>query len=197
MDWVINMNLIIKKLNKKYGKKIIFDNFSHEFNSKGVVAIVGESGIGKTTLLRIISGLDNDYEGTVQNGGLENSSYVFQEYRLFNNLTVLENVLISIEKPSIEEENYAKELLYKLKITDAELFLYPKELSGGMKQRVSIARALMKKSNLLLMDEPTKELDANLCMTVYDLIRKESEDRLVIIVSHDTLPSDFEKITIQ
>lgn len=179
------MNLSIKSIKKSFGEKKIFDGFSYEFSERGIYAICGESGVGKTTLLRIISGLDTEYSGTVVGGGFKNVSVAFQEYRLFPQLTALNNVII----PNGEGEsisNTAKELLMNLGFSEEELKKRPHELSGGMKQRVSLARAILKDAPILLLDEPTKELDTALRNTVYDIIRKKSERRLVIIVTHQS-----------
>lgn len=187
------MNLIIKDVKKNFDKKIIFDNFSFEFNDKGIYAIVGNSGIGKTTLLRMIAGLDNRYKGKIEGGGAKNVSYAFQEYRLFENLTALENVTVALGNKCTDEIlTSAKEMLSYLGFSDDDMSLYPAELSGGMKQRVSLARAFLKRSNIVLLDEPTKELDGKLREKIYKLIEEASRDRLVIIVSH--LDDDVKKL---
>jgi len=177
------MNLSIKNLSKSFGDKQVLENFSYEFTERGIYAICGESGVGKTTLLRIISGLDKDYSGSVAGGGFKNVSFAFQEYRLFPALTALDNVIISGgDKEDLS--NSAKELLRTLGFTDDDMKKLPAELSGGMKQRVSIARAVLKKAPILLLDEPTKELDQTLRNTVYDIIAEQSQRKLVIIVTH-------------
>ena len=179
------MTLFLKDIRKSFGKKNILDGFSYEFNDTGIYAICGESGIGKTTLLRIISGLDADYVGEVIGGGFKNVSFAFQEYRLFPALSALENVTVPIaDKGNEAVENDAANILLRLGFTDEELNKLPAELSGGMKQRVSLARAIMKNSPILLLDEPTKELDESLRNTVYAMIAEESKKRLVILVTH-------------
>ena len=177
------MNLSIKNIRKAFGEKKIFDGFSYEFSETGIYAICGESGVGKTTLLRIISGLDTDFEGSVVGGGFKNVSVAFQEYRLFPHLTAVDNVAI----PNGEDESIkiaAKDLLTTLGFSNEEFVKLPSELSGGMKQRVSLARAVLKNTPILILDEPTKELDSSLRNVVYNIIKKESQRRLVIIVTH-------------
>lgn len=187
------MGLKLKNITKKFDKKVIFENFSFNFTDTGIYALVGESGVGKTTLLRIIAGLDINYKGTVTGGGLKNTAFAFQEYRLFPQLTALENVVI----PNGNQKDQlliheAEEMLYNFGFTESELSLRPSELSGGMKQRVSIIRAFMKKAPILLLDEPTKELDENIRKTLYNKIIEEAKKRLIIIVSHQK--EDLDKI---
>lgn len=187
------MSLLIKELSKSFDQKQIFENFSYEFSEYGIYAIVGNSGVGKTTLLRMIAGLDSRYTGEIIGGGLKNTAYAFQEHRLFPNLTALENAVI----PNGDTDNTllvdkAKKLFSVLGFSDPELQLYPDELSGGMRQRVSIIRALLKDAPILLLDEPTKELDSDIREELYGIIIDEAKKRLVIMVSHNTL--DFERI---
>ena len=180
------MTLEIKDLSKSFGKKVVLSNFSYTFTEKGIFAIKGDSGVGKTTLLRIISGIDKKYTGLVMGGGIGNVSLSFQEYRLFPTLSALENITEAVwEKPGEAEKRKASEMLKTLGFSQSELTLYPEELSGGMKQRVSLARALLRDAPILLLDEPTKELDRDLALTVLDLIKDEAEKRLVIMVTHN------------
>ena len=180
------MSLKIKSLSKSFDDKTVIYNLSYEFPERGLFGIVGESGIGKTTLLRIIAGLDNDYSGEVVGGGVGSVSFAFQEYRLFPTLTALENVVFAISKGKDKAVyDTAAKFLKSLGLAEGDLSLYPSELSGGMRQRVSLARALLKTAPILLLDEPTKELDSANCNRVLDLISKESKHRLVIMVSHN------------
>lgn len=183
------MSLHIKNLHKRFGKKIVFDNFSFDFDDTGLYLLHGESGIGKTTLLRMIAGLDKDFTGKIEGGGFEQVSYAFQEYRLFPNLNLLENVLVASKSEDDNDIIEATELLILLGFSEAELKLYPHELSGGMKQRASLCRAFLKKAPVLLLDEPTKELDRAICEKIYKTILKISKDRLVILVTHDEVDS--------
>ena len=179
------MSLKISNLKKSFGSQKIFDSLSLEFSDRGLYFIKGESGVGKTTLLRIIAGLDSEFEGEVTGGGIGNVSVAFQEHRLFPTLNALDNVY-KVAFPTASEENLskAKEILRALKFSDEDMKKRPAELSGGMKQRVSLARAFLAKGTILILDEPTKELDPELADTVIEMIKKESERRLVIAVSH-------------
>ena len=177
--------LEIKNLSKSFDGKILFKNFFYSFSDIGVYAVVGESGIGKTTLLRMIAGLDKDYDGEIIGGGIGQVSFAFQEYRLFPWLSAIDNVIFAISDRKDEAVlKKAYNMLSTLGFSESDMTLYPDELSGGMKQRVSIARALLKNSEILLLDEPTKELDKANADVVRDLIVKESTKRLVILVSH-------------
>ena len=86
------MSLVLNNIDKTFGEKVIIKGLSLVFPEKGVFAVVGESGVGKTTLLRLIAGLDTDYSGEITGGGLKNVSFAFQEYRLFPTLSALDNV---------------------------------------------------------------------------------------------------------
>ena len=178
------MSLKIKNLTKSFGKKVIFSDFSYDFGDKGVYVLRGESGIGKTTLLRMIAGLDKNFSGEIVGGGIGNVSFAFQEYRLFPELSALDNVMIASVDNSDADRLEAVSLLSKLGFSTEDTSLFPSELSGGMKQRVSLARALLKKAPVLLLDEPTKELDPALCERVCEMIRKCAEERTVLLVTH-------------
>lgn len=178
------MSLEIKNLTKRFGKKTIISEFSYRFSEKGLYILRGKSGIGKTTLLRIIAGLDKDYSGEIIEGGIGRISFAFQEYRMFSQLSALENVMIASKDDSDANKNIAMDLLSRLGFSFEEMSFLPSELSGGMKQRVSLARTFMKNAPVILLDEPTKELDAILCRQVCEMIKKIAEDKLVILVTH-------------
>ena len=185
------MKLEIKNLTKYFDDKCIFDSFSYSFSETGIYALVGESGIGKTTLLRIIASLDNSYrEGEIVGGGVKNVSFAFQEYRLFPELSALENIIFTIsDKKSEAVCEQAKKMLFRLGFNDTDMDLLPEELSGGMKQRVSLARAFLKEAPIILLDEPTKELDEKNTMIVKQIISELAKTKLVIMVTHN--PDDI------
>ncbi len=178
------MNLKINNLRKCFGEKNILSDFSFSFEKKGAYLILGESGVGKTTLLRIIAGLDNEYEGKIENGGVKNVSFMFQEYRLFPTLNALQNVMLAKEDCTPEE---ASAILLKLGFKHEDFKKKPRELSGGMKQRVTFARAITKPSPILLLDEPTKELDVDTAHSMLEIINSQANERLVIIVTHEDI----------
>ncbi len=178
-----NVEIKVENLNKSFGEKTLFRDFSYNFTSPAIYAITGESGCGKTTLLRIISGLDTDYSGSIITSG--KISFCFQEHRLFPTLTALENISeVLYENPSEYNVKQASDFLLSLGLTENDLSLYPRQMSGGMKQRVSIARALLSEADVLLLDEPTKELDSHHREIVRNELRRLSEDKLIILVTH-------------
>lgn len=182
------MKISIKNLTKTYGKNKIFDNFNIEFEDNEVNCIVGESGCGKTTLLNVIAGITE--VDSCEINGIKNKdiSYVFQEDRLIKWLTIEENLEVSLKK--YYDMNKLKEkidvLLKMVGIYEIKC-KYPHELSGGMKQRVNIARAFGKPSKIILMDEPFKSLDYKLKYTIINEFKEilKQEKRMVILVTHD------------
>ena len=176
------MKIEIKNLTKTYLKEPVIKDLSLSFYPPGLYIIKGDSGVGKTTLLRIISGIDKNYDGFVTRLNPGEVSFAFQEYRLFDSLSALENV--SVGARDTASFFRAKRILSRLNFTDKEMYLSCDELSGGMKQRVSLARAFFHKGRVLLLDEPTKELDPDNVKNVLDLIKEEAKGRLVIMVTH-------------
>ena len=165
------------------------------------VAVTGKSGSGKSTLLNVISGMDTYEEGELLVEGEPTShylqkdweeyrkqyiSFIFQEYNIIESFTVLQNVelaLMSIEDPK-ERRERAMELLRRVGL-ESHIHHKGSKLSGGQKQRTVIARALAKDSPILLCDEPTGNLDSKSSAEIIQLLREVSEDKLVIIVTHN------------
>ena len=166
------MNINIRNLTKKYGKKEIFKNFSLEIETGKVTALMGKSGFGKTTLIRILMGLEKYDEGKIT--GLENQkiSTVFQEDRLCENLSAITNISIVCGKETSIREISAE--LEKIKT-----------LSGGMKRRVAIIRCIMAKSDIIIFDEPLKGLDEITKKNVINYLKEKIRGKTVIIVTHD------------
>lgn len=167
----------IDNLTVKYGKKTVYENFSLEIGERGVTCVLGESGCGKTTLLNAVAGLIK-YVGTVSPVAV---SYVFQSPRLVPNLTAEGNLrLVGAEKQAAEA------MLEKVGLGD-KLKAYPAGLSGGEAQRVSLARAFLKRADLLLMDEPFSSLDLKTKISIMELFKElqEEEGKSVLFVTHD------------
>ena len=187
--------IALRNVTVKFDKKIVLDKLSFDFNSGIKYALMGESGSGKTTILNVISRLVK-FDGEI---GIEPDakiSYVFQEPRLFDWLTVLENVSLVIDLPEKEAVEKAKKLLCELGLCDS-LELYPAELSGGMKQRVSIARALAYEPEVLLLDEPFRALDADTKQKVASYVFDYMDKKTVIMVTHDEADVAFADVVLK
>ena len=179
------MSLKLSSVTKSFGEKTLFRDLSYNFEERGIYAIVGDSGIGKSTLLRLIAGLDRDYSGSITGGGITASSFCFQEHRLFPTLSAFDNVYkVSFKTEDASAKEATLALLRRLKFSDPDMRLKPSELSGGMRQRIAFARAILKESDILILDEATKELDRSLIDTVLEIIKEQGEKRLVITVTH-------------
>ena len=149
----------LRDVSKSYDGRHVIRQLSFRFPEKGLVLLMGPSGCGKTTLLRLLAGLEKPDSGTVLRKG--SVSFCFQEYRLFPQLTAIDNVrLLAWRKPDAACTARASAMLTALGLTEAQQGLRPDALSGGMRQRVSLARALCGDASLILLDEPLKELDA-------------------------------------
>lgn len=182
------MNINIRNLNKVYGSEQIFKNFNIEFSDDNINCIVGKSGCGKSTLLNIIAGLIDIQGGEINGAALSDISYIFQEDRLIEWLNVKENLELTLKKYFDSSILGVKidEVLELVGINDIKN-KYPNELSGGMRQRINIARAFGKPSKIILMDEPFKSLDYKLKYTIIDEFKNllNKEKRMVILVTHD------------
>ena len=175
------MALTLTNLSVSFGEKSVIHHLSYSFPEHGCVLITGGSGSGKTTLLRLIAGLAKPDEGKISGG--KNVSFAFQEYRLFPSLTAAENVAVAVSLQK-KDLSSAVDMLMQLGFTKEETALYPDALSGGMKQRVSLARAFLKSAPVLLLDEPFKELDPALAEKVTEIIRAQAVWRLVLLSAH-------------
>ena len=167
----------INNLSKRYGNLTVYDNFNLSVEEGKIICILGESGSGKTTLLNCIAGL-TEYNGSIPK---LKCSYVFQTPRLVPNLTVRENL-----KLICKDENKISDMLEKVHLEDkAESF--PIKLSGGQAQRVSLARAFLFDSEVILLDEPLASLDLKLKREITDLFLSIWRDdrRTAIYVTHD------------
>jgi len=188
------MNILeISDVSKKFNGKSILDNINIEIKEKEFVCMVGPSGCGKSTLLNIIMGFDRPTSGLVNNKSYENINkdkvMVFQDFnQLFPWLTVIENVCFAFNNKIDKDEQIKKANKYLdlVGLKEYENF-YPKQLSGGMKQRAAIARALVLEPKMLCMDEPFASLDiqtrSNLQNLVLDINNKLNTT--ILFVTHD------------
>ena len=191
--------LELKNISKKFKDRQILENFNLTVEENKILAIVGPSGGGKTTLLRMLAGLEKIDSGEIIYNGeslpideLEKRNllgFVFQDFQLFPHLTVLENLVLSPIKTMDMSKDDAEEkaliLLNKLGL-DKQVNSYPISLSGGQKQRVALARAMMIDPKIIGYDEPTSALDPELRLEVEKLILKNRELGITqIVVTHD------------
>lgn len=193
------------KINKGFVTKtgvptIGLNNVSLKLPNKGLIFILGKSGSGKSTLLNLLGGLDKCDSGDilinkfsikeVKQNDLDNYrngvlGFIFQEFNLMENMNVYENIALANELQGQKPDN---KLIYNL-LKEMELLGYEErkinELSGGQKQRIAIARALVKNPEIILADEPTGSLDSKTSEQIFNILKKLSQDKLVLIVSHD------------
>lgn len=185
--------LEVKNLSKEFNGHQILRDISFTLKDGEIITIVGPSGAGKTTLLRIIAGLETKDSGEILIDGKPYDSgkvgVVFQDYNLFPNLNVLQNITLAptlvLKKSKTEADQDARVFLKRLQMSGREQ-QYPYELSGGQKQRVAIARALAMKPRILCYDEPTSALDPNLRKEVEKMILSLKKSGLTqLIITHD------------
>ena len=191
------MYLEVKGLAKSYTKeKPVIKKLDFSVNRGEIISFLGESGSGKTTFLKCISGLENIDSGIIKlNGEILNDEsifvtpqkrkigFVFQDYPLFPHLSLKENVVFNLENKFFKYYNYMIELAGLNQLEDR----YPHQLSGGEQQRACIARALIRKPDLLLLDEPFSNLDSNIKFSIRDEIYKiiKETKTTTILVTHD------------
>ncbi len=190
------MYLEVENLVKSYGSNPVIKNLTFSIEKGQLISFVGESGSGKSTFLKCLSGLENINSGkVVLNNKIINDrslfikpqrrkiGYVFQDYPLFPHLNIKENICFNLEK------KYFKNFDDIIKLTNLKPLLerYPHEISGGEQQRVSIARSIIREPDLLLLDEPFSNLDANIKYSIREEICKiiKKTNTTTILVTHD------------
>lgn len=191
--------LELKNISKQFGQKVIFNRFNLSIPEGKILSLVGPSGGGKTTLLRMLAGLEKIDSGQViyddeviaiEHLGHRNLlGFVFQDFQLFPHLTVLDNLILSpIKSMNVSKEEAiqkARDLLKRLGLEEHEN-AYPYSLSGGQKQRVALARAMMVNPKIIGYDEPTSALDPELRQEVEKLILQNQKLGITqIVVTHD------------
>ena len=197
-----NVLFEIKDLQKKFGSLTVFDGLSETICKGDVVVIIGPSGGGKSTFIRCLNLLEQPTAGKIYfegeditakgfdvNRHRQKVGMVFQQFNLFNNLTVLENITISLTKvkKQLEEESKEKalKLLKRVGLED-KANAYPSQLSGGQKQRIAIVRALAMEPDVLLFDEPTSALDPEMVGEVLQVISDLARDGItMVVVTHE------------
>lgn len=181
------MDIKLINIEKSFNNKKLYNNFSLIFEHKKVNCILGKSGCGKSTLLNIISGLEEFQSGEII-GVPSKLSYIFQEDRLIEWKSIYRNMelpLLKFYKKDKRREKI-KKILKELELDDY-IDNFPKELSGGMRQRLNIARALLYEGDLILMDEPFKSLDEDSKENVIKIFNEVhlEKNNTVIMVTHD------------
>lgn len=204
----------LEKVNKYFYRRRknqihIINNTSLELDDKGLVALLGQSGSGKTTLLNAIGGLDKVNSGKIFINGKRitkkrpntvdkirnlNIGYVFQDYKLIENMSVYDNIAISLRMIGLKnKKEIQKRVNYVLEAVD--MYRYRNRpagmLSGGEKQRVAIARAIVKNPSIVIADEPTGNLDSKNSLEIMNLIKAISKEKLVILVTHEVDLANF------
>ena len=162
-----------------YGKKKIIENFNLEINDGERICLFAPSGMGKSTILRLIMGLEKPKSGEIEGVKDLKVSAVFQEDRLIPQKTIFENLTLFGGQEKIPE------ILDNLNLKDVEN-LYPYQLSGGMARRVAIARALNFEGDIYIFDEPFNGVDKENIIKTAEYIRNKSEGKTVIVVTHNT-----------
>lgn len=192
------MSILVENLSKTFLNYRALDQINLEVKTGSLVALIGPSGSGKSTLLRIIAGLEMPDEGRIWLGG-KNATYssvqerdigfVFQNYSLFNNMNVYENIAFGLEIRGIDATSIANRVKQLLQLIQLEKLAtrYPNQLSGGQKQRIALARALAINPKILLLDEPFGALDVKVRKELRTWLRRLHEEVSVttVFVTHD------------
>ena len=197
--------LTIRNVNKQFDGTPVLNNVSLSVNKGDVIAIIGQSGGGKTTLLRCMNFLETADSGEMEFDGAcfdlrhisarqiarirRKTAFVFQGYNLFRNKTALQNVMLGLtvarKMPKKQAEEIARAALEKVGLAE-KAASYPNALSGGQQQRVSIARALATKPEIIYFDEPTSALDPELTGEVLSVMRRLAEEGMtMLVVTHE------------
>jgi len=199
------MSLKIKNLTFSFDNACLFNSLDFEVEKNEIGQVTGKSGVGKSTLLNIISGLIKPDSGSIMNNEVlfndtklflkpekRNIGYVFQDFALFPHINTKNNIKYAAHK---DFEGLYNDILESLSLID-HLNKMPHELSGGQKQRVSIARALLMRPSLILLDEPFSNLDDNNSINAQKLITRMIEELQIpcLIVTHDLNNLDYLKI---
>lgn len=188
------------QLSKAFGNEVVFSNISFTVAPGEIFVIMGPSGTGKSVLLRLLMGLDSPTAGQILIDGLNASdpatrrsvkiSFVFQSGALLNSLTVFDNLALYLwEHRLYDKKTLRHKVMRALEMLSLQsaAYKYPSELSGGMRKRVAVARAIVMEPQLILYDEPTSELDPIMATTIAEMIATLSQEATVtsIVVTHD------------
>lgn len=174
--------IIVKDIKKSFSGKQVLNGVSLEIEKGKTVSFMGPSGCGKTTLIRILAGLETQDEGTVSGIDKSRISFVFQEDRLIQHASALTNCILPLKGKDARERGM--KALYELGLSGEEKKSASK-LSGGMARRVAIARAMLADAETVFLDEPFKGLDAENHENAIQFVKKYSEGKTLIMVTHN------------
>ncbi|MGN1276739.1 MAG: ATP-binding cassette domain-containing protein [Floccifex sp.] len=197
-----------------YGNHVVLDSFSYNFEQGKLIGITGKSGVGKTTLLSLLSGLMQTKQGCIYFDGkdiqkMNLNSYrsqcigvIFQNYNLLKTYSALENIILAMDIAKVKgnKKEKAKDLLNQMGIQEKDWNRCVQQLSGGQQQRVAIARALCNDAKVILADEPTGNLDKETQDSIIDIFKDLSrQGKCIILVSHakDVIEACDEKIELK
>lgn len=191
-------NVVLKNVKKIYDKKVVIDGINLEIKDKEFIVLVGASGCGKSTILRMIAGLEEITDGEILIGDKKvnnihpkdrDIAFVFQSYALYPHMTVRENIAFGLKMRKVDKATIEKKVQEAAEILDLTEYLdrKPKQLSGGQRQRVALGRAIVRNPKVFLMDEPLSNLDAKLRVQMRSEIKKlhEKLQTTFIYVTHD------------
>lgn len=183
--------LTVQKVSHSFGFDDILKDINFKLEKGKVLSIVGPSGGGKTTLMHLCAHLLDLEEGNIKNS-FKSSSYAFQEARLLPWKNVIDNISLGLKAQGVgkkKREEDSKKIALKFGLNEEDFEKFPKDLSGGMKQRVSFARAMVIKPSLLFLDEPFSALDIGLKKELQSLLIKtiKEEDLSVLFITHDLM----------
>lgn len=185
----------IKNVSKTYGEKQVLSQLSKEFPAGETTVIMGASGCGKTTLLRILLGLEMPDSGEVT-GMPEKVSVLFQEDRLCEDGSAYENIALVLErrKTRVQKDAQRRKIeqeAAQVSITAEDLTQNVMELSGGMRRRIALLRALLYDADCVILDEPFKGLDATTKQIVMQYVKEKTAGKTTFLVTHDAVEADF------
>ncbi len=172
-------------ITKQYGDHIVFNNYSNTFQDNKVHVLLGESGAGKTTLVRLLTNLEQPDKGSIQGTEKKQIAMVFQDNRLLENLSVSKNIRLAMKQPKTQQQlvliNDELTAIGLPDIMDKEV----STLSGGMKRRVAILRALLAPSDILIFDEALQGLDEENEQKTMDAILRHTQNKTVFWITHN------------
>ena len=177
----------VDNVSKSYGDKRVLNNVSCEFEDGKIYCIMGESGVGKTTLIRLIMGLEKPDEGYISSS--KQFAAAFQEDRLLEDRDAVDNVMFVLKNGGSKSREQTEQYLSEL-LPEDRLHIRVDSLSGGMRRRVAVARAMLSDRNTIILDEPFTGLDDETKKTVINFIKKWQNNRTVIVVTHSYTDSE-------